>query len=304
MNYKVSIVITAYNVGKYIKECVQSAIGQTFPCEVIVVADCPTDNTLQELEQFGKRIRVIPNKINVGAGYSRQIGIAAATGEYVMLLDGDDYIGDIHFVDELYKRAQETKADVVSGGIKILNEDGTWNATSYGNCTTEGRDKVAKFWGERIVFMNNKLIRRSLYDKVPYCGRRYIEDTPTIIPILLFANKVVYVDNIGYTYRMREDSLTHTTNPLKDVIYKGLCWIELVEFFNAVDKGMFDVLNFRGYLGNIIATLNKMHITPEAVAPYKADWDELVMRLWNVMEVTGVNLLDAPKGTKSEINKE
>ena len=297
MKYRCSIVITAYNVEKYIYQCVMSALNQSEPCEIIVVADAPTDGTLRELERIGKRIKVVINERNVGAGYSRRIGIAAATSEYVMLLDGDDYI-DKDFVAQLMERAYETDADVVSGGIKILNEDGTWNATSYGNCITEGRDKVARFWGERIVFMNNKVIRRSLYDETKYCGRRYIEDTPTIIPIMFHANKVAYVDNIGYTYRMREDSLTHTTNPLKDIIYKGLCWMDLIDFFNAHDKGMFDVLNFRGFLGNIIGTLNKINITPDMVAPYKADWDEFALRLLNCMEITGVNLLEAPKGTE------
>ena len=184
----------------------------------------------------------------------------------------------------------------MSGGIRILNEDGSWNATSYGECITEGRDEVARFWGERIVFMNNKIIRRSLYDAVPYCGRRYIEDTPTIIPLMFLANKVAYVDNIGYTYRMNPDSLTHTTNLLKDLIYKGLCWLDLFEFFNERDKEMFNVLDVIGYLRNIIGTLNKVQVTQGMVLPYKAEWDEFVMRLLNTIEITNVNIVDGVKG--------
>lgn len=290
-----SIVITAYNVDRYIKQCVDSALNQTEPCEVIVVADKPTDNTMEILSTFGKRIKVVENEVNLGAGLSRRAGINHATSEYVLLLDGDDYL-EKDFVRQLVVKADKTDADIVSGGIRILNEDGSWNATSYGECITEGRDKVARFWGERIVFMNNKIIRRSLYDAVPYCGRRYIEDTPTIIPLMFLANKVAYVDNIGYTYRMNPDSLTHTTNLLKDLIYKGLCWLDLFEFFNERDKEMFNVLDVIGYLRNIIGTLNKVQVTQGMVLPYKAEWDEFVMRLLNTIEITNVNIVDGVKG--------
>lgn len=212
--YRCAIVITAYNVERDIEQSVASALNQTEKCEVIVVEDKSTDGTLDILRRI-KGITLLENEENVGAGLSRRRGIDYASADYVMTLDGDDYI-DLDFVKRLLATADATGADIVSGGVKILKEDGSWDATSYGNCVTEGRDKVAKFWGERIVFMNNKIIRKKLCDKVPYSDRRYIEDTPTIIPMMFFANKVAYADTIGYTYRMRKESLTHTTNILKE----------------------------------------------------------------------------------------
>lgn len=290
-----SIVITAYNVDRYIKQCVDSALNQTEPCEVIVVVDDPTDNTKDILASYGKKIKLVNHLCNEGAGQSRRDGISHATSEFVLLLDGDDYI-DRDFVKQLVAKADKTGADIVSGGIRILNEDGSWNATSYGECITEGRDKVTKFWGEKIVFMNNKIIKRSLYETVPYCNRRYIEDTPTIIPIMFYANKVAYVDNIGYTYRMNPKSLTHTSNLMKDLIYKGLCWLDLVDFFNEHDKGMFEAIDIIGYLRNIIGTLNKVHITDTMIVPYKKQWDDFILRLMNCIEITNVNIIDGVKG--------
>lgn len=288
--YRCAIVITAYNVEKYIEESVASALNQTEKCKVIVVEDRSTDNTLDILNRFGNSITLLQNSENVGAGLSRRRGIDFADTEYVMTLDGDDYL-EPSFVKRLLEIADITGADIVSGGVKILKEDGSWDATSYGNCVTEGRDKVAKFWGERIVFMNNKIIRKEICNRVPYSERRYIEDTPTIIPMMFFANKVAYADTIGYTYRMRGDSLTHTTNTMKDVVFKGLCWIDLYEFFMEHDKGMFDSLNIKGFIGNIIGTLNKIRVTPDMVAPFEKEWNEFVMRLLNVVEVTGINLV-------------
>ena len=287
--YRCAIVITAYNVERDIEQSVASALNQTEKCEVIVVEDKSTDGTLDILRRI-KGITLLENSENVGAGLSRRRGIDYANAEYVMTLDGDDYI-DLDFVKRLLARADATGADIVSGGVKILKEDGSWDATSYGNCVTEGRDKVAKFWGERIVFMNNKIIRKELCNKVPYSDRRYIEDTPTIIPMMFFAKKVAYADTIGYTYRMRKDSLTHTTNIIKDVVFKGLCWIDLYEFFMKHDQGMFEAVNVKGFIVNIIGTLNKIHVTPEMVAPFEKEWHEFTMRLLNVIEITNINLV-------------
>ena len=294
--YRCAIVITAYNVERYIEQSVASALNQTEKCEVIVVEDKSTDGTLDILRRI-KGITLLENSENVGAGLSRRRGIDYANADYVMTLDGDDYI-DLDFVKRLLATADATGADIVSGGVKILKEDGSWDATSYGNCVTEGRDKVAKFWGERIVFMNNKIIRKEICNKVPYSDRRYIEDTPTISPMMFFANKVAYADTIGYVYRMRKDSLTHTTNILKDVVFKGLCWIDLYEFFNTHDQGMFEAVNVKGFIVNIIGTLNKIHVTPEMVAPFEKEWHEFTMRLLNVIEITNINLVGGENKNK------
>lgn len=288
MDKRVSIVITAYNVEDWIKQSVESALQECVD-EVIVVVDKPTDNTLDVIKRItDPRIVILNNEKNMGAGLSRRIGIQYATSEYVLLLDGDDYI-EKDFVKTLYEKGKETNADIVSGGIKILKTDGTWTAESYGNTTTLGNDKISRFWGERIVFMNNKIIRRNLYEKVPYNHRRYIEDTPTIIPILWYANKVEYVDNIGYTYRMRETSLTHTSNIIKDVIFKGLCWLDLVDFFYKNDPSVFECIALKEYIKNIISVLHNFdNFSSEDIAPYKEEWVEFTHRLFCTIGITGI----------------
>jgi glycosyltransferase involved in cell wall biosynthesis len=287
----VSIVITAYNVEKYLEKSIRSAIQDGVE-EIIVVVDKPTDSSLEiakRLEKENPLVCVIENEVNVGAGLSRRYGINKAKGEYVLLLDGDDYLDD-NYIAPLLQRAKETDADIVSSGIKIINEDGSWKAESYGNATTTGNEKISRFWGERIVFMNNKIIRRNLYNFVPYNHRRFVEDTPTIIPILWYANKVEYVDMLGYNYVMREESLTHTTNQLKDVIYKGLCWLDLMDFFNNHDKTVFEAIDIKGYLRNIINVLNTfVSLHPTYIEPYKNEWIEFTTRMVNLIAVKEVS---------------
>jgi glycosyltransferase involved in cell wall biosynthesis len=278
----VSIIITAYNIEEYVEQAIRSCIKQTFQdIEIIVVEDCSTDTTksiIKNLMKEDSRIRLIENDKNYGAGQSRRNGLDAAKGEYFLLLDGDDWI-EADFIDTLYQKAIETDADVVSGGIKVLREEGAYDITSYGNTITEGYDKVLKFWKERIVFMNNKLIRLSLHEKVPYCTRRFVEDTPVIIPMLFFANKVVYVDNIGYNYRMQENSLTHKASPFKWALYRALCCQDLIEFFEANDKKLLEILNLGKNYAQQIGIIKKNKPTKEDIEPFKDDWIDFTLKL-------------------------
>lgn len=104
-----------------------------------------------------------------------------------------------------------------------------------------------------------------------------------------YANKCEYVDMLGYNYVMRQTSLTHTTNQLKDVVFKGLCWLDLMDFFNANDKGVFEHIPIKGYLKNIFSVLNTIKIQPEDIEPFKEEWCEFMMRLVNGVVVRKVN---------------
>ena len=278
----VSIIITAYNVEAYLQQTVESCMNQTFKdIEIIIVEDCSTDSTpliIEELMKKDERIRLVQNDKNYGAGQSRRNGLDNAKGDYFLLLDGDDWI-ESNFIETLYNTAIETDADIVSGGIKVLRENGAYDITSYGNCVTEGYDKVIKFWKERIVFMNNKLIRTSLHNLVPYCTRRFVEDTPVIIPMLYFANKVVYVDNVGYNYRMQEESLTHKATPLKWAIYRALCALDLIAFFNNHDKEMVKMLNMGSNLTSQINIIKKCNPSMEDIKEFNDAWIELSLKL-------------------------
>lgn len=288
---KLSVVITAYNVSKYIKECIDSVKNQNnshYELELIVVEDKSTDDTLSILKGIDG-IKIIENEHNVGAGLSRRIGIQHATGEYIMLVDGDDYLEDSFHLDTLVAKAIETNADVVSGGIKILREDGSSDSTSYGNYTCEGYDKVTKFWGDRIVFICNKIIRKSMYDKIPYCHRRYIEDTSVIIPILWLANKVEYVDTVGYVYRMRPDSLTHESSKFKHTIFAALCWCDLMEFFSKNDPNVLEITNIKRFITGVFDYFNTRTTTIQEIAPYANEFAELMLRLVNLVKFTGID---------------
>lgn len=89
---KVSIIITAYNVGKYLVEAIESALTQTYPdIEIIAINDGSTDNSAEILDQYKDRIRVFHQE-NKGLSVTLNRALEEATGEIVGFLDGDDII--------------------------------------------------------------------------------------------------------------------------------------------------------------------------------------------------------------------
>lgn len=110
----ISIIIPAYNVGKYIKKCITSAVQQTYSnIEVIVINDGSNDNTPETIDEIAKkdnRIKVI-HKQNSGVSDTRNVGIKESKGDYLIFIDGDDYIS-CNYVDYMYSMIESTDAEM------------------------------------------------------------------------------------------------------------------------------------------------------------------------------------------------
>lgn len=153
---------------------------------------------------------------------------------------------------------------------------------------TTGDDKIDKFFGETVIFMNNKIISRRMYEQVPYCTRRFIEDTQVIVPQLYLANKVRYIDCAGYHYRMQANSLTHTANKLKNVVYRTLCLRDLYDFFKDKPKGGWaKIINFHNMveLVNMVIGLNPTLDEVKAMGPDALnDWADFTTMAFNTIK--------------------
>src|SRR5438105_1965381 len=93
----VSVVVTNYNYGKYIRRCLRSLLNQDLDrarYEIIVVDDRSQDDSLQAIEAFTKsgEINVIVNKRNLGVGGSSRVGVDHSRGKYFVRVDADDYV--------------------------------------------------------------------------------------------------------------------------------------------------------------------------------------------------------------------
>lgn len=114
-NISISIIIPVYNVSAYLRQCLESVINQTYPhLEIIVVNDGSTDDSFlicKEYELQDSRIKLI-NQQNKGLSGARNTGIDAATGDYILFIDSDDWIG-LDTCQLLIDNLEETNADVV-----------------------------------------------------------------------------------------------------------------------------------------------------------------------------------------------
>lgn len=281
---KISIVTTAYNIEAFVEKCLESLVAQTHKdIEIIVVNDCSTDKTMDIVGKFeDERIKVVNHSQNMGAGWARRTGIGAATGEYVITVDGDDWLSE-DFIEKLAKNAEETDADIVSGGITYVWSDTYEEVKRFLPHISEGMDKFRDYGNKKIVFLNNKLVRRSMYDTVPYSTRRYCEDTPVILPLLYLANKVSYVDTQGYYYLQHDNSLCRKVNAFEEAMFKALCSQEMQAFFG--DKGeeyqgLISVPEYIGWLRTMKATM-----TPQLAQVYRSELGEIMPNLLRMVEI-------------------
>ncbi|MGL5989248.1 glycosyltransferase [Cetobacterium sp.] len=120
MKPKISIIVSVYNVEKYLTKCIDSILAQIFTdFELILINDGSSDNCGDILDEYAKkdnRIRVIHKK-NEGCSAARNDGIKVAKGEYIGFVDSDDYINQ-NMYREMYELMKNNdKFDVIQCGI-------------------------------------------------------------------------------------------------------------------------------------------------------------------------------------------
>ncbi len=123
-NIKISIIVPIYNVEKYLKECIDSALNQTLKdIEIILIDDGGKDNCPQIIDEYAQKDpRIVAiHKQNGGYGQSCNVGLEKARGEYIAILEPDDYIKP-EMYEDLYKIARENDADIVKSEF-IKNYD-------------------------------------------------------------------------------------------------------------------------------------------------------------------------------------
>lgn len=141
-----SVVISTYNEGQYLKESINSILKQTYPYfELIIVNDGSTDNTSQLLSTFNdNRIRVI-NKVNTGLPNSLNIGIETAKFDWIARMDGDDIALPNRFEDQV--KLIKKGYDIIGGQFYTIDE--------FGDCTESviSRNPISLLSSKMFVFL-------------------------------------------------------------------------------------------------------------------------------------------------------
>ena len=120
---RISVIITVFNIEKYIEECLDSVLNQTMrEIEVICIDDASTDHSLDILNAYAvrdQRVKVIAQTESIGPSTARNIGYRHAKGEYVYQIDGDDYIVE-GALERMYTCASENKLDFLTFSLFVL----------------------------------------------------------------------------------------------------------------------------------------------------------------------------------------
>lgn len=172
MNNLVSIVIPAYNVEKFIGECLQSIQDQTLPdWEAIIVDDGSTDKTIDVIDaiiQHDRRFRLIHQQ-NGGVSKARNTGLLAATGTHLAFLDGDD-MWEPTFLADLLQAMQAKDVNMAYCGYTHLYANGLRRKFSYPYAS--GRILLDVIQGKTQIHIGAMLIRKDLVDTL---GLRFTE---------------------------------------------------------------------------------------------------------------------------------
>ncbi len=236
MTIKVSVVVPVYNPGRYIEDCITSLLRQSLPddeYEAVFVDDGSTDGTPDRLDELAARhphMHVIHQENSGWSGKPRNVGIAAARGEFVMFVDNDDWLGD-EALARMYAYGVEHEADIVIGKM-----------------AGKGRPVPLELFRvnrPRADVMNaplidsltpHKMFRRSFLDerglRFPE-GRRRLEDHVFVTEAYLTAGSVaVLSDYLCYYHVKRDDASNAGFGRLDPVGYFG----NLREALDVVEK--------------------------------------------------------------------
>ena len=222
---KVSVLIAAYNIGKYISRCLESVVCQTLEdIEIIVVDDCSTDSTPEIIDRFAasdKRIKVIRHEENLGLSWVRKSGIEAASGDYLTFVDGDDSLRpDACAI--MYQAAVSEGADAVVAGHEYSKLDGTVERTLPQRKIDLSHD------GFMRSLMENKItwtLWAKLYSKELFSGRqlefrKHFNNAEDLFLTAQFApavRKLVSVPETLYVYYQNSESLTQSKKKRRDL---------------------------------------------------------------------------------------
>lgn len=214
-NPKVSILIPVYGVEKFIERCAESLFKQTYEnIEFIFVNDCTKDRsidalkkTIQKFPERENQINIITHEKNRGLGAARNTAVAAATGDFVMHVDSDDYV-DIHIVEKAVEKQKEQDADIVSCNAKEMHI-GYTNLMEHQHYPTAKEQCLDILRRNRPVCIWGRLIKLSLYRRHNITveeGVNMGEDYQVICRLLYYAEKTDVIDECLYFYDCYNES--------------------------------------------------------------------------------------------------
>ena len=232
---QVSIIIPVYNVEPYLRQCLDSVLGQTFKnFEVLLVNDGSSDSSgdiCREYVEKDSRFHYF-EKENGGLSDARNYGIERAQGEYLTFIDSDDFVNEKH-LENLFLASRLTNADITIGGFSRFENGTFWLYQDYFSS-----DSLVSFTSAQAIqhldsmfdvpFLNfstawGKLFKRELFSELRFPYGKYAEDQFIIWKLYLKARSIYTFNVDSYVYRINKNGMSSVFS------LKHLDYIEALE---------------------------------------------------------------------------
>lgn len=247
----VSIIIPAYNVEPYINKCVDSVLMQSYHnIEIIIIDDGSTDNTYKKLEIYSKIDNVtIIHKQNEGVSIARNTGLEKSKGNYVVFLDGDDYLAS-DFIDYMVNLCKKYDSEfAMSSNCFTHDNQKQFDENIKVMLPIEAAQMLLS--PDVIVGCWNKIFKKSLIDKNKLkfdSSLFYGEGLEFILKAAQLSNKVVVGKRAVYYYRLNNQQSATTLFNI-DKCYNGeKSLLKIKKSFVTTDKSLMKSWNTHYYL--------------------------------------------------------
>lgn len=278
---KISVIVPVYNMGEYLRECLESLKKQTYKeLEIILVDDGSTDACPQICDEYAikdTRIKVI-HKENGGASSARNLGMKNATGDYITFVDPDDWL-DPETFDECVKKIEKENVDVVRFNYvrefkekSLIKENHILGERTYLNdeCKQIAKDCIG-LTGDKLSFIENNNIlapvwlnvyRRELIENhsILFFDIRKIgsfEDGLFNIEVYMNMKSFAYIDKAFYHYRKNNDK-SNTNNYKKHYNERQKKLYEMIMNIISAEHDYYDAYCSRIVLSTVEICLNAL----------------------------------------------
>ena len=268
----ITVIISVYRELAYVERCINSLIKQTFQSfEFILIDDCGGDGAFEKAKDItensilAERSRYIIHQRNMGIAASRNTGMKAATGEYMIYLDSDDFF-EPNLLEELYNAAVKQKADLVisdfiremPGGVSVYAED-TFDQDLISDFADKERYIKEMLTSVKGCALWNKLVKREVYLNNQISFHDNMRDDLSVTPLLVWhAARIAFVHKaLTHFVQYNTASGTFSFNHLPFV---GNALVHLETFFKSKGVDYTDV--FLRYKANTKRKI-LMHPKPE-----------------------------------------
>ena len=223
----VSILVPICNVERFLDKCLQSLINQSLDnIEIICIDDGSKDNSSSIIKKYADQDRriVVIEKVNTGYGDSMNKGLKVAKGEYIGIVESDDF-AEAEMFEELYDLAKKNNADLVKSNFNLYWEKpekkvfmNNLNITEIVYDSESGKERI--FWGLPAIWSaiyKKEWLEGNNINFLPTPGASY-QDTSFNFKVACSAKNIVLTNKAYLNYRQDNvNSSVHATLKLKDV---------------------------------------------------------------------------------------